>query len=293
MESKPIEFHDSSATNSNGKLSFTKDANNPGKFVFTMPRPPTFDNFEDERRHRKQRLIAAFRVFSKLNLEEGVAGHLTCRDPEYPDLFWVNPFGKSFACITAKDLLLVDHNGTVVHGNSPLNAAAFVIHSKIHAMRPDAIAACHSHSIYGKAFSTLARPLLPITQDACMFYKDHALFPGFNGVVADEAEGERMAQTLANNKALILQNHGLLTVGQSIDEAAFWFIALDRSCQAQLLAEAVGTPHCISDEVATDSHKTVGTNLSGWFNFQPYYQQIIKEQPDILDVDEEDGKLLL
>ncbi|KAJ2042067.1 hypothetical protein GGI03_005364 [Coemansia sp. RSA 2337] len=275
------------------KIAFTKDVSHPGRFVFTMPQPPTFTNVEDERRHLKQRLVAAYRVFSKLGLDEGIAGHLTCRDPEYPDLFWVNPFGKSFSCITAKDLLLVDHSGNVVKGHSPLNAAAFVIHSKIHAARPDAVAACHSHSLHGKAFSSLAKPILPITQDACMFYNDHALFPGFNGVVADEAEGERMAETLAGHKALILQNHGLLTVGGSVDEAAFWFIALDRSCQAQLLAESAGTPICISDEVARDSHRTVGSAISGWFNFQPYYERIIREQPDILDVDEEDGKLVL
>ncbi|KAJ1999395.1 hypothetical protein GGI04_004584 [Coemansia thaxteri] len=258
-----------------------------------MPRPPTFTSVEDERRHRKQRLVAAFRIFSKLGLDEGIAGHLTCRDPEHPELFWVNPFGKSFSCMTAKDLILVNHEGTVVQGKSPLNAAAFVIHSKIHAARPDAVAACHSHSLHGKAFSSLAKPILPITQDACMFYKDHALFPGFNGVVADEEEGERMAQVLAGNKALILQNHGLLTVGGSIDEAAFWFIALDRSCQTQLLAESAGTPVCISDEVAAESHGTVGSALSGWFNFQPYYEQIVNEQPDILDMSDEDGKLVL
>ncbi|KAJ2362695.1 hypothetical protein H4S02_011313, partial [Coemansia sp. RSA 2611] len=107
------------------KVAFTKDSANPGRFVFTMPQPPTFANVEDERRHLKQRLVAAYRVFSKLGLDEGIAGHLTCRDPEHPELFWVNPFGKSFSCITAKDLLLVDHHGNVVKGRSPLNAAAF------------------------------------------------------------------------------------------------------------------------------------------------------------------------
>ncbi|KAJ2744471.1 hypothetical protein GGI20_002945 [Coemansia sp. BCRC 34301] len=274
------------------KAAFTTDADKPGRFVFTMPQPPTFDSVEEERRHLKQRLVAAFRVFAKLGLDEGIAGHLTCRDPEHPSLFWVNPFGKSFSTVRAKDLLLVDHSGSVLKGNSPLNAAAFVIHSKIHAARPDAVAACHSHSLYGKAFSSLAKPLLPITQDACMFYEDHAVFPGFNGVVADEAEGERMAEVLAGNKALILQNHGLLTVGGSVDEAAFWFIALDRSCHAQLLAEAAGTPICISHEVAVDSHSTVGSPISGWFNFQPYYEKIVLEHPDILS-DDDDGVLVL
>ncbi|KAJ2762194.1 hypothetical protein H4S06_000796 [Coemansia sp. BCRC 34490] len=282
----------SSSNGNNGKLRFTEDAENPGKFIFTMPRPPTFDNFEDERRHRKQRLVAAFRVFAKLGLDEGVAGHLTCRDPELTDHFWVNPFGLSFSCLTIKDLILVDEKGTVVQGNSALNAAAFVIHSKIHAARPDAIAACHSHSMHGKAFSSLGVPLLPITQDACIFYEHHAVFPGFNGVVADEVEGARMAETLGDSrKALILQNHGLLTVGKSVDEAAFWFIALDRCCRAQLLAMAAGEPRCISHQVALESRDTVGSTLAGWFSFQPYYQQITKEQPDILEVDDEDGKI--
>ncbi|KAJ2632436.1 hypothetical protein H4R22_001248 [Coemansia sp. RSA 1290] len=271
-----------------GKIRFKKDEKNPGKFIFTMPQPPTFDSFQQERAHRKQRLVAAFRIFAKLGLDEGVGGHLTCRDPQYPELFWVNPFGKSFGCMTTKDLLLVDHEGAVLKGSSPLNAAAFVIHSKIHKARPDAIAACHSHSIYGKALSSLAQPLLPITQDACMFYQDHEVFPGFNGVVADEMEGERMAQALGNKKALILQNHGLLTVGNSIDEAAFWFIAMEKACQVQLLAQSAGTPTCISHEVAVDSHKTVGSALSGWFNFQPYFQMITKEQPDILQASEEE-----
>ncbi|KAJ1726787.1 hypothetical protein LPJ61_004960 [Coemansia biformis] len=275
------------------KISFTEDPTKPGNLMFMMPQPPTFASVEDERRHRKQRLVAAFRIFSKLGLDEGVGGHMTCRDPEYPDLFWANPFGMSFGCITIKDLLLVDHDGNVVRGRSPLNAAGFVIHSKIHGARPDAVAACHSHSMYGKAFASLGKPLLPITQDACMFFNDHAVLPGFNGVVVDTAEGSRLVQTLGSRKGLIMQNHGLLTVGGSVDEAAFWFIAMDRSCQAQLLAEAAGTPTCISDIVAADSHATVGSAISGWFNFQPYYQLITKEEPDILCVDEEDGRLEL
>ncbi|KAJ1831593.1 hypothetical protein IWW55_000552 [Coemansia sp. RSA 2706] len=291
-ENDAVKFFKEPQADDNEKLAFLKDEKHPGRFVFTMPRPPTFDSFAAERRHRKQRLVAAFRIFAKLGLDEGVGGHLTCRDPERPDLFWVNPFGTSFGCMATKDLLLVDHHGSVFRGHSPLNAAAFVIHSKIHMARPDAIAACHSHSIYGKAFSTLARPLLPITQDACMFYQDHRVFPGFSGVVADEEEGERMAQTLGSNKALILQNHGLLTVGGTVDEAAFWFIAMEKACQVQLLAEAAGTPTCISHEVAEESHATVGSAISGWFNFQPYHQTIAREQPDVLEVDEADGQLL-
>ena len=132
--------------------------------------------------------------------------------------------------------------GTVVDGNWPVNAAAFAIHSQVHAARPDVVAAAHSHSLHGKAWSAFGRLLDPITQDACAFFEDHGLFDDFTGVVLDAEEGKRIAHALGDNKAVILRNHGLLTVGQSVDEAAWWFITMERSCQAQLLAEAAGTP---------------------------------------------------
>src|SRR3712207_3423771 len=120
-----------------------------------VPMPPEFDNVEDERLHRKQRLVAAFRLFSKFGFDEGVAGHITARDPELTDHFWVNPFGMHFGQITADDLLLVNHEGEVVRGEYALNAAAFAIHSQVHAARPDVIAAAHAHSVYGKTWSSL------------------------------------------------------------------------------------------------------------------------------------------
>src|SRR5438034_10381432 len=107
----------------------------------TFPLPPTFDSVEDERLHRKQRLAAAFRLFARFGFDEGVAGHITARDPERADHFWVNPFGLHFALMRVSDLILVNEKGTVVEGNAIVNAAAFAIHSQIHAARPDVIAA--------------------------------------------------------------------------------------------------------------------------------------------------------
>ena len=204
---------------------------------------PTFATVDDERRHRKQRLAAAFRLFGKFGFDEGVAGHITARDPELLDHFWVNPLGMSFKQIRVKDLMLVNDRGEIVDGNWPLNRAAFAIHSQIHAARPDVVAAAHAHSLHGKAWSCLRRPLDPLTQDACAFYGDHAVFDDYTGVVLDLEEGKRIAHALGGYKAVILSNHGLLTVGQtSVDEAAWWFITMERTCQAQLLAEAAGTP---------------------------------------------------
>ena len=200
---------------------------------------------EQERLHRKQNLAAAFRLFSRFGFDEGVAGHITARDPELTDHFWVNPFGMHFSHIRVSDLLLVRHDGAVVQGDLPVNQAAFAIHSQVHAARPDVISAAHSHSVYGKTWSTLARLLDPITQDACAFYDDHALFDSYSGVVLDIEEGKRIAHALGDCKSVILRNHGLLTVGQSVEEAAWWFITMERSCHAQLMAEAAGTPSSI------------------------------------------------
>ena len=240
-------------------------------------------SFEERRLHRKQRLAAAYRIFGKFGFDEGVAGHITVRDPELTDHFWVNPMGVSFKQIKVSDLLLVNHEGEVVEGQGLLNGAAFTIHSHIHKARPDVVAAAHSHSIYGKAWSSLGRKLDPITQDSCAFYNDHVVFEDFTGVVLDMGEGERIAAGLGANKACILQNHGLLTVGQSVEEAAWWFITMERSCQAQLLAEAAGKPRLIDDENARKTFETVGSALAGWFSFQPLYNVIVAEQADLFE----------
>ncbi len=244
---------------------------------------PKFDSHEAERRHRKQRLAAAFRLFGLFGFSEGTAGHITARDPELTDHFWVNPLGMNFRKIRVKDLLLVNHHGEVVDGTWPVNAAAFAIHSQIHAARPEVVAAAHSHSVHGKAWSALRRPLDPITQDACAFYEDHALFDDYTGAVLDVEEGKRIAHRLGAHKAAILANHGLLTVGRTVDEAAWWFITMDRTCQAQLLAEAAGTPVLIDPEHATTAAAQVGSHRTGWLQFQPLYDAIVDDEPDLLD----------
>jgi ribulose-5-phosphate 4-epimerase/fuculose-1-phosphate aldolase len=107
--------------------------------------PPVFATAAEERLHRKRMLAAAFRLFSRFGFDEGVAGHITARDPEKLDHFWVNPFGMHFGQIRASDLILVNHQGEVVEGKYPVNGAAFAIHSRVHSARPDVIAAAHAH----------------------------------------------------------------------------------------------------------------------------------------------------
>ncbi len=237
-------------------------------------------SIDDERRWRKQRLALAFRIFGRFGFDEGVAGHITARDPGLDDHFWVNPFGMSFKQITADDLLLVSHQGEVVEGTWPVNQAAFAIHSGIHAARPDVVAAAHSHSKFGRAWSALGRPLAPITQDSCIFHDDHVLFDDYTGVVNDPEEGKRIAHALGDRKAAILRNHGILTVGQSIEETVFWYVTMERSCEVELLARAAGEPVLIDDEVARQTHANVGSHLAGWFSGQPLFDWIAAQEPD-------------
>ena len=250
---------------------------------FRTPEPPTFSSPAQERQHRKERLAASFRLFSRFGFDQGVAGHITARDPELTDHFWVNPYGQHFSQVRVSDLILVNGRGDVVEGESQVNRAAFAIHSQVHAARPDVVAAAHAHSAFGKAWSALGRLLDPITQESCAFYQDHSLFEEFNGVVYETDEGERIAQALGPRKAIILRNHGLLTVGHSVDEAAWWFVNMERCCQSQLLAESAGKPILIDADKAALTHAQIGTHEAGWLQFQPLWDRIKREQPDLFD----------
>jgi len=245
--------------------------------------PPVFATPAEERKERKRKLTAALRVFGKFGFDEGVAGHFTVRDPERTDHFWVNPFGRSFKQMRVSDLILVNHSGDIVEGNGLLNQAAFAIHSQIHKNLPHVTAAAHTHSLYGKAWASLGRLLDPLTQDSCAFYEDHVLFNDFTGVVLDTSEGERISKALGTKKGAILQNHGLLTVGQTVDEVAWWYITMERTCQAQLLAEAAGTPVKIRPDIAKLTQKQVGQPGGGYFGFKPIHDVIVAEQPDMFD----------
>lgn len=236
-----------------------------------------------ERLHRKQRLAATFRIFSRYGYDQGLAGHVTARDPEKPDHFWVNPLGKHFSRIRVSDLILVNDQGEVVEGHHAVNRAAFAIHSAIHQARPDVVAAAHTHSTHGKAWSSLGRLLDPITQDSTAFYQQHSLFDDFTGVVLEQSEGRRIAEALGPNRAVILKNHGLLTVGQTVEAAAWRFIALDNAARAQLLAEAAGAPQPIGHEVAASTAQRVGSDKGSVLSFYPLWEKITAEEPDLLD----------
>ena len=253
-----------------------------------MPLPQTFETVEEERAYRKAKLAAAFRMFSKAGLDEGVAGHITVRDPADPTTYWVNPFGMHFSMIKSSDLVRVSHEGEVVEGDRAVNGAAVAIHCAVHAARPDVLAAAHAHGPYGKTFSSLDMTVEPLTQDACAFYEDIGCYNDYRGVVLDKEEGERIGKALGQYKAVILRNHGMLTVGETVDSAAWWFLTLERTAQAQLMAYSASAglgskPIQIDPVEAKGTYGQVGFEFAGWFQFQPIWERISKDNPDIFD----------
>jgi ribulose-5-phosphate 4-epimerase/fuculose-1-phosphate aldolase len=163
-----------------------------------------------------------------------------------------------------------------------VNQAAFTVHAQVHAARPDVVAVAHCHSVHGRALSALGDLLDPITQESCAFYEDHALYDAYTGVAVDAEEGRRIASALGSRKALVLRNHGLLTVGDSVDAAAWWFLSMERSSQVQLTAQAAGRPILIDHKQAVATREQLGGDLVAWINYQPLWQDVSRSEPDLL-----------
>jgi ribulose-5-phosphate 4-epimerase/fuculose-1-phosphate aldolase len=258
----------------------------PKQSGLVFPGIPKFASHAEHRQYLKERLVGACRAFALKGLDYGFAGHLTIRDPEHPHLYWTNPMAVHFAQVKVSNLILADHSGNVVEGRHAINRAGFVLHAAVHEAHPDILAMCHAHTVYGTAFAALGKPLDPISQDAAAFYEDHVVITSEAGQVAVETQaGPRVADWFKGVKAAIHQNHGLFTASRhSIEAAAFWFIALERCCQQQLLVEATGQkPRLVPPEKARYSREHVGSEYIGWLHFQTLWNDLVRSQPDMFD----------
>lgn len=237
---------------------------------------PQFTDKYAERKWRLDHAAGTFRVFARMGYSEGEAGHISIRDPVDPLTFWINPLGVHFAMMEAKDLVHLDGEGNLLpDGNqSAINAAGFAIHLALLKARPDVNAACHTHSIYGKAYSTFGKPLEMLNQDACIFYGNQAVFLDFGGVALESDEGREIAAAANGARTVILQNHGLLTMGKTVDEAAYMFTVMEKSCQVQLMADAASKEKkkiLIPDDVAAYSAFVTNDPETMYASFQPEY----------------------
>jgi len=245
-------------------------------------KPTAFATVDEERQHRKERLAGVCRVFGRLGYADGLLGHVTVRDPEHADRFWMNPVGVSFRQLKVSQLVLVGHDGAVLDGDRPINPVGFRLHAALHAARPEVNAVCHMHSLYGKTWSSLGRCLDPITQDSAVLFGQQAIITSPRVALTVE-DGKEFATHFGDKRVGIQVGHGLFSTGHTVDEAAWWFITMETSCHVQLMAEAAGAPVLWQPDEAHMMVAALGAPDFGWASFQPFWDEIVATDPDLFE----------
>ena len=243
----------------------------------------TIRPIDAERAHRKKMCALGYRIFAAMRWGQLGDGHVSARDPEFPDHFWLLDYSVPFALATVHDLVLVAPNGTVAEGRagSPagaVNTAGYNIHHPVHEARPDAVAAAHTHTGFGTPWSANVEPFRALSQESTSFVFDQALFDDEEVEVLTTSGGERIARTLGANKLCILRNHGLLTVGRTVEEAVGWFITAERVAEVHVKAP---NGRAISDEGAKIAASTMAGHDVGWRAFQWVARSLVPD-PDVV-----------
>ena len=191
-------------------------------------------------------LAACYRLVAHYGMSDMMANHVSAAVPDERNAFLINAYGMMYEEITASSLIKVDRGGAIL--STPdfgdlgygINKAGYVIHSAVHAARPDVACVIHTHSWASMAVSSLECGLLPLTQTAMRFLKIG--YHDYQGVVLDEKEQASLLADLGDREAVILRNHGVLVVGRSVGEAFNWMHRLELACRAQIGAMACNTP---------------------------------------------------
>ena len=226
---------------------------------------PEIADVDASRLHRKIRLALGYRIFGALQWGALGDGHISARDPQRLDHFWLARYGVAFHTVTVDDLVLVGPDGTVVEGEGSINQAAHHIHWPIHEARADIVSAAHTHTPYGTPFCALVKPLRPLTQESCAFYGDHEIFDDDEVDAVSTDCGKRIAAALGGAKAVLMRNHGTLTVGRTVDECVGWYVMLERACETHI---KVPDARAIGHDAASRAYQSVGTHQAGWHYFQ-------------------------
>jgi ribulose-5-phosphate 4-epimerase/fuculose-1-phosphate aldolase len=217
-----------------------------------------------ERLRRQNETVAGYRIFASHGWGDDGSGHISARDPQHTDSFWLLRYGVAFAKATVADLVLVGPGGAAITAggrDAGINEAAFCIHAPIHRARPDVVSVAHTHTAYGTPFAALARPIRATSQEACAFHDDQAVFEGEELDVLDVRVGARLAQALGEHRLLILANHGLLTVGATVGQAVGFFVLAERAAEVEIKAGAGA--RVVSDSSAAAVHCSVGAPSQG------------------------------
>jgi len=240
--------------------------------------PPVFESIDEERRHRLERLAGVCRVFGRMGFSEGLLGHITVRDPEHHDRLWINPLGLSFNLVKVSDLIQADHDGNIIIGRGQVNPVGLLLHSAVHRARPEVAAVCHAPSTSGSAWSAFGAPVDPITQDMCVFFDDQAIIREPR-ISLTPAGADMFAAQFGDKRIGIQVGHGLFTTGHSVDEAAWWFIGMDKAAHVQLLARAAGAHEVWPADAAMRVRGALGSPDVEWLSCQALWDGMIGAAP--------------
>ncbi len=191
---------------------------------------------QEVRESRKRQVALGYRIFAAQRWGDLGDGHISARDPERTDCFWMLRFGVSYHEARVADLVLVDPDGEVVEGKGPINRAGYYIHHPVLAARPELVSAAHVHTPWGTPFAAEVRPIEPITQESCIFFEEHSIFDDEEVQIQSVDGGRRIAAALGDKRAVILRNHGLLTAATRVDEAVGMFVFMERVAEAHMKA---------------------------------------------------------
>jgi ribulose-5-phosphate 4-epimerase/fuculose-1-phosphate aldolase len=238
----------------------------------------TVRTLDAERAHRKRMCALGYRIFGSMRWGQLGDGHISARDPELTDHFWLLDWGIPFRAATVDRLVLVGPDGRVkdAAGNATgaVNTAGFNIHAPLLAARPDVVSAAHTHTGYGTPWSANVQPFRALSQEACAFVFDQALFDDEEVEVLSADGGKRIAAALGEAKFCILRNHGSLTVGGSVEEAVGWFVMSERVAEVHVKAP-LGV--AISDEAAAVAAESMQAPMTGWRVFQWLLRDLVDD----------------
>lgn len=215
-------------------------------------------------------LAACYRLMHLFGMTEMIANHISVRIPGRHDRFLINAYGLYYDEITASSLIEIDLEGNVLrnHTDLDINKVGFIIHSAIHRAKPEIDCVIHTHTIAGMAVSALECGLVPMSQTA-MRFAELGYHP-YEGVVLNMEEQARLVADLGEHEAMILRNHGLLTVGGTILEAFNTMFRLERACQVQIAAMSCGQKLSLpSDELVQETYKIFHPKLQPSFRRKP------------------------
>ncbi|MEM7273226.1 MAG: class II aldolase/adducin family protein [Actinomycetota bacterium] len=226
---------------------------------------PTFDDPADERLHRQRQCALSYRAFGAMRWGQLGDGHISVRDPERTDHFWLLRYGVPFREATVADLVLVGPDGSVVEGDGEINDTAYYIHMPIHDVRPEVVCVAHTHTPYGTPWCANVAPFRAISQEACSFVYNQSIFDGEELAVGDFATGQRIAEAMGTTGLCFLRNHGLLTAGASVAEAVGFYVMAERVAEVHVKAP---NGKAVSDEAAKKLAEWAEQPVVAWQSFQ-------------------------